>query len=36
MMQEAQWVPCDNLEKWDGVGHGREVLEGGRHMYTYG
>ena len=27
---------CDNLEEWDGDGGGREVQEGGDHVYTYG
>ena len=25
----SNWVLCDNLEGWDGVGHGREIQEGG-------
>ena len=32
-------VLCDNLERWDGVGGGREVQQEGsagrEHMYTY-
>ena len=36
MMQEFNLVLCDNLEKWDGVKDGREVQEGGEHIYTYG
>ena len=26
-------VLCDNLEGWAGVGDGREVYEGGAHVY---
>ena len=28
-------VFCENLDRWDGEGDGREVKEGG-NMYTYG
>ena len=29
MMQSSNWVICDNLEGWGGVGGGREIQEGG-------
>ena len=29
MMQGAQIQCCDRVERWDGVGGGREVQEGG-------
>ena len=28
-------MQCDNLEGWDGVGGGREVLEGGSYVYLW-
>ena len=34
-LKELSLVLCDNLEGWDGVGGGREVLEEGG-VYTYG
>ena len=31
----AQTSVLDILEEWDGVGGGREVPEGGGHIFTY-
>ena len=28
-------VLYDNLEGWDGVGHGREIQEGGAYVYLW-
>ena len=33
--RELKSMLCDKLEGWDGVGGGREVQEGGTHVYLW-